>query len=107
MPFCKTEKKKRLVTGFFGRASEFSLYLGGNRLNANEEGSLTIDVPGEAAEIHPFYNPVNLNNDLALIRLPEPVFFNGNLLLSCFVRLRLNFGGFNRTHSANSSTSTW
>lgn len=66
-----------LITNLFIRASEFSLFFGGHRLNSNEEGTLTIDVPGEAAEVHPFYNPVNLNNDIALIRLPEPIPISG------------------------------
>lgn len=52
-------------------------------MNANEQGTLTIDVPGEAAEIHPLYNPQNLNNDLALIRLPEPVFLSGITIFLC------------------------
>lgn len=58
-------------------ASLFSLYFGGNRLNSVEEGTRTVEVDGEAAFVHPEYNPSNLNNDIALIRLPEPLELSG------------------------------
>lgn len=35
---------------------------------------------GEAAFIHPEYNPSNLNNDIALIRLPEPLELTGSII---------------------------
>lgn len=50
---------------------EFSLFLGGTRLNSNEQGTRSVEVDGSEAVIHPDYNSSTLNNDLALIRLPE------------------------------------
>lgn len=58
----------------------FSLFFGGTILNSNEEGTKTIDVEEDAVFIHPDYDPSNLNNDIALIRLPQPLELSGKLL---------------------------
>lgn len=44
--------------------------MGGTRLNSIEPGVVSVEVSGSAATIHPGFNPLNLNNDIALIRLP-------------------------------------
>lgn len=59
-------------------ALSFTLYLGGTTLANSEEGRLTIVATDYQA--HPSYNSDNLNNDIAVIRLPDPIVFNGILI---------------------------
>lgn len=60
-------------------ASLFTLYLGGTRLNSNEQGVVNVEVNAAAAVVHPGYNSANLNNDIALIRLPFALELTGRL----------------------------
>lgn len=62
----------------FVSAIEFTLYLGGITLSSSEVGRIT--VTSSSAIIHENYSSSNLNNDIALVRLPSPVTLTGNNL---------------------------
>lgn len=84
----KGNKKPILVQQYMitvSRAISFTLYLGGITLAASEEGRRTVTTT--TAIVHPNYNENNLNNDIALIRLPEPVSFTGILCFSNFAHM--------------------
>lgn len=57
-------------------ASSFTMYLGGITLSSTETGRIT--VTSTNAIVHAGYNPNNLNNDVALIRI-SPVSFNNRI----------------------------
>lgn len=67
---------------FIHSALSFTLYLGGTTLGNEEDGRLTIVATDYLA--HPSYNSNNLNNDVALIRLPEPIEFSGSYNIHVF-----------------------
>lgn len=69
-------------------ASSFTLHLGSVDQKANVEPGRVILYSREAY-VHRQYNPSNLENDIALIRLPQAIRYTGkkiqcNLLMECY-----------------------
>ncbi|KAH8270127.1 hypothetical protein KR018_004309 [Drosophila ironensis] len=56
------------------------VFLGANEIkNAKEKGQVRLMVPSSNFQIYPTWNPKRLKDDIALVRLPHPVSFNGEL----------------------------
>lgn len=58
-------------------AVSYEIFLGSATLGSSSGQSITVD--GENALINPEFVESTLNHDIALIRLPEPVEFSGEL----------------------------
>jgi len=62
------------------RAKRALVFLGANEIkNAKEKGQVRLMVPSENFQIYPTWNPKRLKDDIALVRLPHAVSFNGEL----------------------------
>lgn len=55
------------------RALNFTLYLGGITLSPVDSSTLT--VASDRAIVHEGYSSNTLNNDIALVRLPDPILY--------------------------------
>lgn len=54
------------------------VFLGANEIkNAKESGQVRLMVPSSNFHIYPTWNPKRLKDDIALVRLPHAVSFNG------------------------------
>lgn len=54
------------------------MYLGAQDIrNLTEPGRLNIRVPAANIVVHSGYNPNTISNDIAILRLPEPVNVTG------------------------------
>lgn len=52
--------------------------MGANEIkNAKEKGQVRLMVPSENFQIYPTWNPKRLKDDIAIVRLPHAVSFNG------------------------------
>lgn len=70
---------------FYSRASTFKVVLGALNpfKDVLEQGGLTIT--GSEIHLHPQYDvPFKPNNDLALLKLPQPVNLTGNILVEYY-----------------------
>ena len=63
-------------------ANRFTLLLGAHDRTVAEPSQLTIETTVHAT--HPNWNPSTLANDVALIRLPEPITFTRKSILNDF-----------------------
>jgi secreted trypsin-like serine protease len=63
-------------------ANRFTLLLGAHDRTVAEPSQLTIETTAHAT--HPNWNPSTLANDVALIRLPEPITFTRKSILNDF-----------------------
>lgn len=62
----------------FCRAKRALVFLGANEIkNAKESGQVRLMVPSSNFHIYPTWNPKRLKDDIAIIRLPHAVSFNG------------------------------
>jgi len=59
-----------LIYNYFS-GSSYRVVLGANRYDGTEIGSLT--VLSSITIVHPRYNPITINNDIAVIQLPSAV----------------------------------
>jgi len=54
------------------------VFLGANEIkNAKESGQVRLMVPSSNFHIYPTWNPKRLKDDIAIVRLPHAVSFNG------------------------------
>lgn len=66
---------------FRRRAKRALVFLGAHEIkNANEMGQVRIMVKRNSFIIYPSWNPRRLKDDIALVRLPVPIEFNGKYL---------------------------
>lgn len=65
----------------------FTIHLGSNNIDLDVTDSNRLIVSTSNYVLHPEFNKNTLENDIGLINLREPVFYNGNL--SNFVQIIL------------------
>jgi hypothetical protein len=58
------------------RAISFTIHLGSNHLEQNDPNKIIVATSDY--ELHPDFNPDTLENDVGLIKLRQPVMYNGN-----------------------------